>query len=327
MKLSIVVPIYNELENLRPLHARLTEVLGAMDRDYEIILCNDGSQDGSDAVLDQIATEDRRTKIIHLRRNFGQTAALMAGFNHASGDCVVALDGDLQNDPKDIPSLVEEMEKGFDVVSGWRINRKEGQHRRLPSRIANALISWITGVKLHDYGCTLKAYRRDVLQDVFLYGEMHRFVPALVAWHGGTVTELPVSHHARRHGASKYGIDRTTRVLLDLLVVSFLGRGIDRPIQVFGKAGIYCFILAFMAGIWAVYLKFFEGVSFIQTPLPILVTLLMLVALIFLLMGLLAEMLTRIYFESQKKFPYVIRETRNIVRDDRATRSEIDHVR
>ena len=314
MKLSIVIPIYNELESISALHSQITEVLGKFGREYEIIFSNDGSQDGSRGALDEFAEIDSRVKVIHLRRNFGQTAALMAGFNHASGEFIVAMDGDLQNDPKDIPRLVEEMEKGFDVVSGWRIDRKEGRSRRLPSRIANWLISSITGVKLHDYGCTLKAYRREVLQGVHLYGEMHRFVPALVAWQGGTVSELPVSHHARRYGSSKYGIDRTTRVLLDLFVVSFLGRGIDRPIQFFGKAGIYSLWAAFLAGLWAVYLKVFEDVSFIQTPLPMLVTLLILAALIFVLMGLLAEMQTRIYFETQQKSPYVIRETRNLTK-------------
>ena len=312
MKLSIVIPIYDELEDIDPLHAQITEILEEFEPDYEIIFSNDGSKDGSAEALNRVAERDRRAKVIHLRRNFGQTAALMAGFNHASGDIVVAMDGDLQNDPKDIPRLVEEMEKGFDVVSGWRVDRKEGPIRRLPSRIANWLISRVTGVKLHDYGCTLKAYRRDALQGVYLYGEMHRFIPALVAWQGGTVTELPVSHHARRHGVSKYGIDRTTRVILDLFVVHFLGRSVDRPIQLFGKAGIYSIAAAFLAGIWAVYLKYFEGVSFIQTPLPILITLLILVGLIFLLMGLLAEMQTRIYFETQKKSPYVIRATRNL---------------
>lgn len=319
MKLSIVIPIYEELDNIDPLYAQLTETLEKFGRDYEIVFCNDGSKDGSAEALDRIAQRDPRAKVVHLRRNFGQTAALMAGFNHAGGDIVVAMDGDLQNDPKDIPRLVDEMERGFDVVSGWRVDRKEGPIRRLPSRIANGLISRVTGVRLHDYGCTLKAYRRDVLQGVYLYGEMHRFIPALVAWQGGTVTELPVAHHARRHGVSKYGIDRTTRVILDLFVVYFLGHGIDRPIQFFGKAGIYSIVAAFLAGIWALYLKYVEGVSFIQTPLPILVALLMLTALIFLLMGLLAEMQTRIYFETQQKFPYVIRETRNMIPENEAS--------
>jgi len=324
VKLSIVIPIFNELKNIEPLYKQLTDVLVDMQIAYEIVFSDDGSRDGSNDALDHLAANDKRVKIVHLRRNFGQTAALMAGFNHSGGDIIISMDGDMQNDPKDIPALYAEIEKGPDVVSGWRIERKEGLIRRLPSRIANAMISKITGVKIHDYGCTLKAYRREVLQDVYLYGEMHRFVPALAAWQGGTVSELPVRHHARIHGTSKYGLDRTSRVILDLLVVRFLGRGIDRPIQVFGKAGIYCVLFSVLTGIWAVYLKLFQGVSFIQTPLPVLVALLVLVALIFFMMGLMAEMLTRIYFESQKKYPYAIRTTRNIDSGDDTTLSVVD---
>ena len=313
MNLSIVVPIYNERENIEPLQRQFDDALTDFGDDYEVIYIDDGSSDGSADALDRIAAANPKVKVIHFSRNFGQTAALMAGFNHAEGEIIVAIDGDLQNDPADIPRLVEEAGKGFDVVSGWRFDRQEGQQRRLPSRIANWLISWITGVKLHDYGCTLKAYRREVLDGVFLYGEMHRFIPALIAWHGGKVTELPVAHHPRRHGSSKYGIDRTTRVLLDLLVVSFLGYGLDRPIQFFGKAGIYSLVVAFLVGLWALYLKYISGVSFIETPLPVLVALLTLSALIFFLMGLLAEMQTRIYFESQGKHPYVIKERINFM--------------
>lgn len=212
MKLSIVVPIYNERENIEPLQRQFDDALTEFGNDYEVIYIDDGSSDGSADALDRIAAVNPKAKVIHFSRNFGQTAALMAGFNHAEGEIIVAIDGDLQNDPADIPRLVEEAGKGFDVVSGWRFDRQEGRLRRIPSRIANWLISRITGVKLHDYGCTLKAYRRKVLEGVFLYGEMHRFIPALVAWQGGSVVELPVTHHPRRHGSSKYGIDRTTRV-------------------------------------------------------------------------------------------------------------------
>lgn len=325
MKLSLVVPIYNEQDNIGPLYAQVIDVLEGLGLESELIFTNDGSQDGSKDALNALAKNDRRVKVIHLRRNFGQTAALMAGFNHASGEIVIAMDGDLQNDPRDVPRLMQEIEKGFDVVSGWRVDRKEGPIRRLPSRMANWLISRITGVQLHDYGCTLKAYRREVLQGVHLYGEMHRFVPALVAWQGGTVAELPVTHHVRRHGVSKYGIDRTTRVILDLFVVYFLGRGVDRPIQFFGKAGLYSLLAAFLTGLWTVYLKLFEGVSFIQTPLPVLVTLLTMVGLIFIMMGLLAEMQTRIYFETQQKFPYVIGETRNLTERPSAEDSDPGH--
>lgn len=316
MIISVVIPIYNEIDNLQELHAQLTSVLPDLTADYEILFCNDGSSDGSEERLNLLAESDSHVKVIHLRRNFGQTAALMAGFNNARGDCVIAMDGDLQNDPTDIPRMVEKLNAGFDVVSGWRVNRKEGWSRRIPSKLANWLISRITGVALHDYGCTLKAYRGDVLRDVRLYGEMHRFIPAHIAWTGGKITEIPVSHHARRHGSSKYGFDRVSRVLLDLIVVSFLGGGLDRPIQFFGKAGIYSIVLAGLFAVWALYLKFIEGLSFIQTPLPIMVTLFFLVALIFVMMGLLAEIQVRIYFESRNRFPYVIRETRNIVPAD-----------
>lgn len=316
MSISIVIPVFNEIDNLEPLYAAITEALEGTGIDYEVILCNDGSRDGSCDVLDRIAARDPRFKIIHLRRNFGQTAALMAGFQHAAGETIVAMDADLQNDPRDIPTLLEAMVDGVDVVSGWRVNRKEGLIRRLPSRIANWLISRTTGVRLHDYGCTLKAYRADILKDVTLYGEMHRFIPAFAVWRGGDLREVPVRHHPRTHGASKYGLDRTSRVLLDLLVVSFLGFGLDRPIQFFGKVAVFSGLLATVAGVYSLYLKFFEGISLIQTPLPLLVTLLVLAALIFLAMGLIAEMQTRIYFETRSRHPYVIAETRNFVDEE-----------
>jgi dolichol-phosphate mannosyltransferase len=223
------------------------------------------------------------------------------------------MDGDLQNDPQDIPRLIEKLEEGYDVVSGWRVDRTEGMDRRLPSRIANWMISKVSGVKLHDYGCTLKAYRRRFLENVRLYGEMHRFVPVYAAWEGGSVTEIPVAHHPRLHGRSKYGLGRAPRVLLDLLVIRFLARSLDRPIQFFGRAGLYSFALAFIAGSYAIYLKVVEGVSFILTPLPVLVALLGLTGLMFVMMGLLAEIQSRIYFESQDKLPYAVRTTRNLL--------------
>jgi dolichol-phosphate mannosyltransferase len=223
------------------------------------------------------------------------------------------MDGDLQNDPQDIPRLIEKLEEGYDVVSGWRVTRTEGMDRRLPSRVANWMISKVSGVKLHDYGCTLKAYRRRFLENVRLYGEMHRFVPVYAAWEGGSVTEIPVVHHPRLHGRSKYGLGRAPRVLLDLLVIRFLARSLDRPIQFFGRAGLYSFVLAFLAGSYALYLKLIEGVSFILTPLPVLVALLGLTGLMFVMMGLLAEIQSRVYFESQNKLPYAVRTTRNLL--------------
>jgi glycosyltransferase involved in cell wall biosynthesis len=312
MKISVIVPVYNERDNIAPLYERLIPVLREMDGSYEVVFTNDGSSDGSGDVLDTLAGKDSAVKVIHLKRNYGQTAALMAGISYSSGDIIVPMDGDFQNDPTDIPHLLAKLAEGYDVVSGWRKERKEGLSRRLPSRIANWLISKISGVPLHDYGCTLKAYRREVLENVRLYGEMHRFIPIYAAWEGGRVTELPVKHHPRRSGSSKYDLGRAPRVLLDLIVIRFLDSGIDRPIQFFGRAGLYSFGLAFLAGLWALYLKLFEGVSFIQTPLPMLVVLLALVGLMLVMMGLLGEIQSRIYFEAQDKRPFAVRETRNL---------------
>jgi dolichol-phosphate mannosyltransferase len=313
MKISVIIPIYNERENVDALYMQLHPVLRGLDASHEIVFVNDGSTDGSAAELDALAALDRAVKVVHLRRNYGQTAAMMAAIQYSTGEIIVPMDGDLQNDPQDIPRLIEKLEEGYDVVSGWRVDRTEGMDRRLPSRIANWMISKVSGVKLHDYGCTLKAYRRRFLENVRLYGEMHRFVPVYAAWEGGSVTEIPVAHHPRLHGRSKYGLGRAPRVLLDLLVIRFLARSLDRPIQFFGRAGLYSFALAFIAGSYAIYLKVVEGVSFILTPLPVLVALLGLTGLMFVMMGLLAEIQSRIYFESQDKLPYAVRTTRNLL--------------
>jgi len=313
MKISVVVPIYNERDNIDALYMQLHPVLQSMEESYEVVFVNDGSTDGSAAVLDALAALDRAVKVVHLRRNYGQTAAMMAAIRYSSGEIIVPIDGDLQNDPQDIPRLIEKLEEGYDVVSGWRVDRQEGMDRRLPSRVANWLISKVSGVQLHDYGCTLKAYRRRFLENVKLYGEMHRFVPVYAAWEGGRVTEIPVAHHARLNGVSKYGIGRAPRVLLDLLVIRFLDRSLDRPMQFFGRAGLYSFALAFLAGGYAIYLKLFEGVSFILTPLPVLVVMLGLVGMMFVMMGLLAEIQSRAYFESQNKMPFSVRTTRNLL--------------
>lgn len=313
MKVSVVIPVYNERENIDALYMQLHPVLDALDGSHEVVFVNDGSTDGSDAALDALAAHDRTVKVVHLRRNYGQTAAMMAAIRYSSGEIIVPMDGDLQNDANDIPRLIEKLEQGYDVVSGWRVDRKEGMERRLPSRVANWMISKVSGVKLHDYGCTLKAYRRRFLENVRLYGEMHRFVPVYAAWEGGNVTELPVAHHPRLHGTSKYGIGRAPRVLLDLLVIRFLARSLDRPIQFFGRAGLYSFALAFLAGAYALYLKIAEGVSFILTPLPVLVVMLALIGLMFVMMGLLAEIQSRVYFESQNKLPFTVRTTRNLL--------------
>lgn len=312
MWISVNIPIYNERDSIEALYEQLVPVLERLGCEFEIIITNDGSTDGSNEVLDALAARDARVRVLHLRRNYGQTAALMAAIRHSSGDVMIPMDGDLQNDPKDIPRLLDKLEEGYDVVSGWRKERKEGLGRRLLSQAANWLASKISGVKLHDYGCTLKAYRRDVLENVRLYGEMHRFIPIYAKWEGARITEIPVTHHARRFGRSKYGLGRIPRVLLDLIVIRFLRTGLDRPIQFFGLAGLYSFGMAFLVGLGAVYLKLFEDISFILTPLPLLVVLLGLGGLIFVLMGLLGEMQSRIYYESRGKFPYVVRETRNL---------------
>ncbi|HEX7606600.1 MAG TPA: glycosyltransferase family 2 protein [Usitatibacter sp.] len=311
--LSITIPLYNEEENIQPLHERLVHELEALARPFEIILVNDGSTDGSERVLDALAAKDPRVKVVHFRRNFGQTAAMMAGIHYASGEVIVPMDGDLQNDPADIAKLLAKLDEGYDVASGWRKDRKDHSLRRnLPSRIANVLISRISGVHLHDYGCSLKAYRKDVVKGVKLYGEMHRFIPIYASWEGGKVAEVPVTHHARIHGDSNYGVDRVLKVVLDLIVVQFLARYSMRPIYVFGGFGVASLLLAFFAGLWALYLKFFQGVSFIQTPLPLLVVMLVVTGGMSTLMGLLAEIIMRTYYESQGKAVYVVKNTLNL---------------
>jgi len=312
-KLSILIPVFNEAENLPHLADKLLESLDRFDRSWEAVLANDGSADASGEVLDQIAARDPRFKVVHLRRNFGQTAALMAALDHSHGDIVIMIDADLQNDPDDINRLILKLEEGYDVVSGWRKDRRDTEWgRRLPSWAANRLISWLSGVHLHDYGCTLKAYRRWTIQTVRLYGEMHRYIPIYASWQGARVIEVPVLHHPRLHGKSKYGLSRASRVLLDLVVIFFLDRAVDRPMQFFGAAGLYALLGAFLAGCWALWLRFFDGVSFILTPLPLLVSLLIITSLLCFFLGVIAEMLMRTYFESSDKRAYVVRNTVNI---------------
>ncbi|MBT0894780.1 glycosyltransferase family 2 protein [Geobacter hydrogenophilus] len=313
MDLSIVVPIYNEEENIPHLHGRVSEAMAGAGVDYELILVDDGSSDGSFVLLREIAERDPRVKVIRFRRNFGQTAAMAAGFDAARGEVVVPMDGDLQNDPADIPMLLAKIDEGYDVVSGWRKDRQDTFiNRRLPSIIANGLISRMTGVHLHDYGCTLKAYRREVLDGVNLYGEMHRFVPALASQVGARVTELPVRHHPRLHGISKYGISRTMRVVLDLMTVKFLLSYSTKPIQLFGKWGIYTILAGVASGSLTLYMKFFEGMSMNRNPLLILTAFLLFGGVQFISLGLLGEVSARTYHESQGKPIYVIREKINL---------------
>ncbi len=311
--ISVTVPIFNEVESIRPLHESVSAVLKELGRPWELVLVNDGSSDGSTDALDRLAAIDPNVKVIHLRRNYGQTAAMMAGFDYARGEIIIPMDGDLQNDPSDIPGLLAKLDEGFDVVSGWRKGRQDAKvTRNFPSWMANRLISVISGVHLHDYGCSLKAYRKDVIKDVKLYGEMHRFVPIYASWQGARVTEMPVTHHPRQFGRSKYGLERTVKVVLDLIVVKFLAQFAQKPMYVFGTVGLLSLLVSVISGVWALFLKFGEQVSFIQTPLPLLFVLTAITGVMCILMGLLAELLTRTYHESQDKSVYAVGATRNM---------------
>ena len=308
-ELSLFLPVLDEEENLRPMHAKIRAALDELGKTAEVIYVDDGSTDKSLQILREIASEDSRVRVISLRRNYGQTAAMSAGIDAAKGEILIPMDADLQNDPKDIARLLEKLNEGFDVVSGWRKNRQDKLiSRKLPSKIANKIISWIGGVHLHDYGCSLKAYRRDVIQDVRLYGEMHRFIPIYASWAGARVTEIPVDHHARTMGKSKYGISRTIKVVFDLMTIKFMASYQTKPIYVFGTFGMISFFLSIFAGIWAFVLKFGYSVSFILTPLPVIAIVLFAISMQFFLMGLLAEMLVRTYHESQDKTIYAVRE-------------------
>jgi dolichol-phosphate mannosyltransferase len=310
--LSVVIPLYNEQENVEPLCKTLLDALHNQPRSFEIILVNDGSSDGTERSLEQAAATDSRIRVVNFRSNKGQTAAMMAGIDYAAGTVIVPMDGDLQNDPKDIVRLLDKLDEGYDVVSGWRRDRQDNfMIRTLPSKIANLIISRVSGVPLHDYGCSLKAYRREMLQGFRLYGEMHRFIPIYAAAQGARVAEIAVSHHARKFGQSKYGLNRTVKVLLDLLVVKFLTKYRTKPIYLFGQAGFGLLILGFLAGLWALYLKFFGHTSFVQTPLPLLVSLCVIAGLMCLLMGLLAELIMRVYYESQSKTDYRVKSILN----------------
>jgi len=305
--ITVTIPIFNEEGNVPILYERLCAALERSGHSWEVVLVDDGITDASATLLDALAARDPRIVVVHLRRNYGQTAAFMAGLDHARGEIVVPMDGDLQNDPDDIVKLLAKLEEGYDVVSGWRKDRKDNAIKRnLPSRLANSLISRVSGVHLHDYGCSLKAYKRDVLDGVKLYGEMHRFVPIYAAWNGARVTEMEVTHHPRLHGVSKYGLERVIKVVLDLIVVKFLFRYSSKPIYVFGGFGFLSILFGAIAGCWALGLKIFAGTSLIQTPLPLLSVFLGAVGVLSILMGLLAEMLNRTYHESQDKPVYRI---------------------
>jgi glycosyltransferase involved in cell wall biosynthesis len=310
--LSVIVPVLNEEQSLPKLLEVLTSVLDSLPHPYEIILVNDGSTDNSLTVMRDYGAIHPGVKVVDFRRNYGQTAALMAGIDHATNDVIVMIDADLQNDPVDIPRLIDRLNEGYDVVSGWRQDRKDAAIRRnWVSRVANRLISRVSGVKLNDYGCTLKVYRRDVISGVRLYGEMHRFIPIYAHWQGARVTELAVTHHARQFGSSKYGLERILKVLLDLLVVVFLRHFFAKPIYLFGGFGILSIMLSFATITLALGLRVFLHVSLILTPLPLLSALLFLVGAMSILLGLVAEMMVRTYYESQGARAYLVRELIN----------------
>jgi glycosyltransferase involved in cell wall biosynthesis len=311
-ELSIFLPVYNEEPNLPPLHDKLDQALTALGRTAEIIYVDDGSTDGSLRVLRELAHRDSRVRVVALKRNYGQTAAMAAGIDAAQGQVLIPMDADMQNDPADIVRLLAKLEEGYDVVSGWRKNRQDKLiTRKVPSMLANRLISWIGGVPLHDYGCSLKAYRRDSLKDVRLYGEMHRFIPIYASWAGARVAEIPVEHHARTMGKSKYGLSRTIKVVFDLMTIKFMASYQTKPLYIFGTAGLLTFAVAFLSTLLALLMKFASWphhADLVQTPLPVMAMVTMVLGIQFFLMGLLAEMLVRTYHESQAKSIYAVRE-------------------
>jgi len=311
VRLSILIPVFDEVENLTPLAEGVRKALSGLD--YEMILVDDGSTDGSTAKLAEMAeAEPQHTRVIELRRNFGQTAAIAAGIDHAAGEIIVMLDADLQNDPADIPMLIDKLEEGYDVVSGWRVDRQDSfLKRRLPSMIANWLISRVTGVRLHDYGCTLKAYRREVFEGFRLYGEMHRFIPALASSVGAKIAELPVRHHPRRAGKTKYGLGRTLKVILDLFTVKFLISYAVKPIYLFGGAGLMLIVPSLGVLLFLTARRLLLGIEVLTSPLFQTSTMLLILGFQSILMGFIAELLVRTYHESQAKPTYSIRQTIN----------------
>lgn len=311
-EISVFLPVYNEEPNLRPLHAKLDEALTVLGRSAEIIYVDDGSSDGSLKILRELAELDDRVRVVAFKRNYGQTAAMAAGIDAAQGRVLIPMDADLQNDPADIVRLLDKLDEGYDVVSGWRKNRQDKMvTRKIPSMIANRLISWIGGVPLHDYGCSLKAYRRESLEDVRLYGEMHRFIPIYASWAGARVTEIPVEHHARTMGKSKYGLSRTVKVVFDLITIKFMASYQTKPLYLFGWAGLITFALSLICAIFAFLMKFLSWphhADFVQTPLPVISMVTLVLGVQLFLMGLLAEMMVRTYHESQAKAIYAVRE-------------------
>ncbi len=313
---TVMVPVFNEVEAVGPLYEATQRVMAGLGRPWEIIFINDGSSDGSDRKLDEIAAADPHVRVLHFRRNFGQTAAMMAGFDHARGEVIIPLDGDNQNDPADIPRMLEKIDEGYDVVSGWRKDRQDNAlQRNLPSIMANRLISRVSGVSLHDFGCSLKAYRAEVIKGVRLYGEMHRFLPIYAKWHGARITEVPVNHHARKTGSSKYGLERVIKVIFDLLTVKFMDKFMLKPMYLFGFWGLLFFVASLVFVVWTFYMRT-KGYYFTATPLPMMAVFSFMTGIICGLMGLLAEMITRTFYEAQDKPTYMLRSTRGPDRAD-----------
>jgi len=309
--ISIIIPVFNEAESLPELYHELNDVMLELGRKYEIIFINDGSSDDSRDILDRFAAQDPLVKVVHFKQNVGQTAAMMAGFDHAGGDIIVPMDGDLQHDPRDIPRLLRKLDEGYDVCSGWRKTRRDPFTRKVVSWAANKVVSFISRVPLHDYGCTLKAYKRDVIKGVKLYGEMHRFIPIYARWEGAAITEMPIRHRARRYGRSHYGLERTYKVMLDLIVITFMDRYLGKPIYLFGGVGVLNYLVAFISVAFSIYFKIWGGKTFIETPLPLLAVMAFITGTMCILMGLLAEMLIRIYYETREKRIYMVAKSRN----------------
>jgi len=320
-KLSLFLPVYNEEENLQRLNEKIFQALEGLGHSFEVIYVDDGSAARSLELLKGFAAKDRRVRVIAFRRNYGQTAAMAAGISVARGDVLIPMDADLQNDPADIERLLAKLDEGYDVVSGWRKDRQDALlTRTLPSKLANELISKISGVKLHDYGCSLKAYRREVLKDVQLYGEMHRFIPIYASWAGASVTEIPVAHYPRVAGKSKYGLSRTVKVVFDLVTIKFMASYMTKPLYAFGWAGVLAFAISLFSGLIAILMKYVgwpHPATFIQTPLPVLAMVMLVLGIQLFLMGLIAEMVVRTYHESQGKPIYTIKSRVNFEDEDR----------
>lgn len=308
---SVVVPLYNERESVPQLYVKIIDVMDTLEGRYEIVFVDDGSKDGTFRLLSEIAADDQRVVVVRLRRNFGQTAALKAGFDHSRGDIIISMDGDLQHDPAEIPRFIDKISEGYDIVSGWRVERTDAWlTRQFPSRVANWIMAKLSRVELHDFGTTFKAYRREILSEIHLYGELHRFIPALASWAGASVAEVPITNIRRQSGKSNYGISRTIRVLLDLLSVKFLLDYSTRPLQFFGAAGLLCLTGGFGIGFWVFARKAFldEGILANHGPLIILGMALVMGGIMFISIGLIGELLSRTYYESQNKPIYTVRE-------------------